>query len=47
MMKATYSESFKEQALKKVFRRDQRSIRTVAKELNVNYHTLKGRVNVF
>ena len=42
MMKATYSESFKEQALKKVFRRDQRSIRTVAKELNVNYHTLKG-----
>ena len=42
MMKATYSEGFKEQALKKVFRRDQRSIRAVAKELNVNYHTLKG-----
>ena len=41
-MKATYSEGFKEQALKKVFRRDQRSIRAVAKELNVNYHTLKG-----
>lgn len=42
MMKATYSEGFKEQALKKVFQRDQRSIRAVAKELNVNYHTLKG-----
>lgn len=42
MMKATYSEGFKEQALKKVYQRDQRSIRAVAKELNVNYHTLKG-----
>lgn len=42
MMKATYSEGFKEQALKKVFQRDQRSIRAVAQELNVNYHTLKG-----
>lgn len=42
MMKATYSEGFKEQALKKVFQRDQRSIRDVAEELQVNYHTLKG-----
>lgn len=42
MMKATYSEGFKEQALKKVFQRGQRSIRDVAEELQVNYHTLKG-----
>ena len=42
MMKSTYSEGFKEQALKKVFQRDQRPIRTVAEELNVNYHTLTG-----
>ena len=42
MMKATYSEDFKEQALKKVFQRDQRSIRAVAQELNINFHTLKG-----
>jgi len=30
MMKVTYSEDFKGQALKKVFQRDQRSIRAVA-----------------
>jgi transposase-like protein len=42
MMKSTYSAGFREQALKKVFQRDHRSIRSVAKELNVNYHTLKG-----
>lgn len=42
MMKSTYSAGFREQALKKVFERDQRSIRSVAEELNVNYHTLKG-----
>ena len=42
MMKSTYSAGFREQALKKVFQRDQRSIRAVAEELNVNYHTLKG-----
>jgi transposase len=41
-MKATYSEGFREQALKKVFQRDQRSIREVAEELQINYHTLKG-----
>lgn len=42
MMKARYSEGFKEQALKKVFQRDQRSIREVAEEIQINYHTLKG-----
>jgi Transposase len=42
MMKSTYSAGFREQALKKVFQRDQRSIRAVAEELNVNYHTLKN-----
>lgn len=41
-MKATYSEAFKEQAVTKVFRRGDRSVRSVADELNVKYFTLKG-----
>lgn len=42
MMKSTYSEGLKERALEKVCQRGERSIRSVAKELNVNYYTLKG-----
>ena len=42
MMKTTYSEAFKEQALQKVFQRGQRSVQAIADELNVNYFTLKG-----
>jgi transposase len=40
-MKSKYSEAFVEQALVKVFSRGERSVRSVAEELNVNYHALK------
>ena len=40
-MKSTYSEAFIEQALVKVFTRGSRSILSVTRELNVNYHTVK------
>jgi transposase-like protein len=40
-MKSTYSDKFQEQALEKVYQRGNRSIRAVASELNVSYHTLK------
>ncbi len=42
MIKSTYSEGFKEQAFEKVYQRGQRSMRLVANELHVSYHTLKG-----
>lgn len=42
MMKTTYSEAFKEQALQKVCQRGHRSVQAIADELNVNYFTLKG-----
>ena len=41
-MKTAYSEAFKEQALAKVFRRGNRTIDSVAEELNMNAFTLKG-----
>ncbi|QJD31083.1 transposase [Methylococcus geothermalis] len=44
-MKATYSEAFKEQALAKTLNRGDRSVRSLAQELNVNYFTLKGWMN--
>lgn len=37
-----YNESFRQQALEKVYRRDGRAIRTVADDLNVCYGTLKN-----
>lgn len=40
--KNTYTEAFREQALEKVYRRGQRTISTVADELNMNTGTLKG-----
>jgi len=40
-MTAKHSEAFIEQALVKVFSRGDRSIRSVAEDLNVNHHTLK------
>ncbi len=40
-MKTTYSEAFIEQALVKIFSRGGRTVRSVAEELNVSYHTLK------
>ena len=41
-MKSTYAEGFIEQALVKVFSRGDRTGRSVAEDLNVNYHTLKN-----
>ena len=41
-MKSTYGEGFMEQALAKVFSRGNLSVRSVAEDLNVNYHTLKN-----
>ncbi len=40
-MKSTYSETFIEQALVKLFSRGSRTVRSAAEELNVSYHTLK------
>ena len=40
-MKSTYPEGFIEQALVKVFSRGDRSVRSVAEDLNVKYHTVK------
>ena len=39
-MKTKYSEAFIEQALVKLLTRGERTIRLVAEDLNVNYHTL-------
>ena len=41
-MKITYSEAFIEQALVKVFSRGDRTIRSVAEDLNVGFSTLKN-----
>jgi transposase-like protein len=41
-MKSTYSEAFIEQALVKLLSRGDRTIQSVADDLNVNYHTLKN-----
>ena len=40
-MKTKYSEAFIEQALVKLYSRGERTVQSVAVELNVNYHTLK------
>ena len=42
MKKVTYSEGFKEQALSKVFSRGERTVQSVADELNLSVHTLKN-----
>lgn len=41
-MKSTYSQAFIEQALVKLYSRGDRTVKSVAEELNVNYHTLKN-----
>jgi transposase-like protein len=41
-MKTTYTESFREQALGKVYRRGERTVQSIATELNMSYHTLKN-----
>ena len=40
-MTTKYPEAFIEQALVKVYSRGQRSVKSVAEDLNVNHHTLK------
>ena len=41
-MRSRYSEGFIEQALTKVYSRGDRTVRSVAEELNVSFHTLKN-----
>ena len=41
-MKPSYSKAFVEQALVKVFSRGERTVTSVANDLNMNYHTLKN-----
>lgn len=41
-MKASYSKAFVDQALVKVFSRGHRTVKSVANDLNMNYHTLKN-----
>jgi transposase len=41
-MSSTYPEGFVEQALAKVFSRGDRTVRSVAEDLNVKYYTLKN-----
>lgn len=41
-MKSTYTEAFIEQALVKLFSRGNRTIKSIAEELNVNFYTLKN-----
>ena len=41
-MKSTYTEAFVEQSLVKLFSCGDRTIRSVADDLSVNYHTLKN-----
>jgi predicted transcriptional regulator len=41
-MKSTYSTGFIEQALVKLYSRGDRTVKSVAEELNVNYPTIKN-----
>ncbi|MBU2571830.1 MAG: transposase, partial [Gammaproteobacteria bacterium] len=41
-MQTRYSEEFKEQALSKVLQRGDKSIQSIAEELNISVFTLKG-----
>ena len=42
MMKSSYTEAFREQAVEKVLQRGHKTIQTLADELNVNHYTLKN-----
>jgi len=41
-MRSTYSQAFIEQALVKIYSRGDRTVKSVAEELNVNYPTIKN-----
>ncbi len=42
MMKSSYTETFKEQAVEKVLQRGHKTIQAMADELNVNHYALKN-----
>ena len=44
-MRSVYSKAFVEQALVKVFCRGDRTVASVADDLNMKYHTLKNWMN--
>lgn len=46
MTKNTYSTDFKEQALRRVFTRGERTIANVASDLNISHTTLKGWIKM-
>ncbi len=45
-MRTRYSEAFIEQALIKLYSRGGRTIKSVAEELNVNWHTVKNWMKI-
>jgi transposase-like protein len=47
MIKSSYTEAFKQQAVKKVLQRGGKTIQTIADESNVNYHTLKNWLKTY
>ena len=47
MMKSSYTEAFKEQAVEKVLQRGYKTIQTIADELNVNHFTLKNWLKTY
>ncbi len=47
MMKSSYTEAFKEQAVEKVLQRGRKTIQTMADELNVNHYTLKNWLKTY
>ena len=47
MMKSSYTEAFREQAVEKVLQRGHKTIQTLADELNVNHYTLKNWLKTY
>ena len=47
MMKSSYTEAFREQAVEKVLQRGHKTIQTLADELNVNHFTLKNWLKTY
>ncbi len=47
MMKLSYTEAFKQQAMEKVLQRGHKTIQTIADELNVNHYTLKSWLRTY
>jgi len=47
MMKSSYTEAFKEQAVEKVLQRGHKTLQTIADEINVNHYTLKNWLKTY